>query len=51
MKYRITIEGDDLKEDIDGFVADLEHNGTVQSGEDGDGFVIIVDKVHLLTSP
>jgi hypothetical protein len=51
MKYQIILKGDDLKEDVEGFVSDIEHNLTAQSGEDGDGYVIVVDTIEYIANP
>jgi hypothetical protein len=48
MKYRIILEGEDLAEDVEGFVADIENSGV--AGEE-EGYVIIVERVELQVIP
>jgi hypothetical protein len=47
MRYVITLEGEDLREDVIQFVADVEHYGEVSSADNEEGTVIVVDKITI----
>lgn len=51
MKATIVLYVDDLKEDIEQFVADVEHGGSVNSADNEEGTVVYVNQITVAYHP
>lgn len=55
MRYQIILEGNDLKEDVEEFVAFVEQTGIASAfaaiQDDADEAVLSVDKIQLVINP
>lgn len=50
-RYTITLHGEDMKEDVERFVADVIQNRLVNSNDNEEGTIILVDRIEVLYDP